>query len=77
MLHRQVKMRVKVILVGLFSARLMKKLYWLALYLMEVDAAKKESLEFTEKSTFSKNGSKQVNQKELIALFHLILLFQY
>ena len=56
MSHRQVKMRVKVILVDLFFARLMKKLYWLALYLMEVDAAKKESLEFTEKSTFSKNG---------------------
>ena len=73
--HRQVRMHVKVILVDLFFARLMEKLYWSVLYLMEVDAAKKENLEFTEKSTFSKNGSKQVNQKGFNVLF--FWSFQY
>ena len=61
-------MHVKVILVGRFFVRLTEKLYWSVSYPMEVDAAKKESLEFTEKSTFTKIGSKQVNQEGLNAL---------
>ena len=64
MSHRLVKTHVKVILVDLFFARLTEKLYWSVLCLMEADVAKKESLEFTEKLTFTKIGSKQVNQKD-------------
>ena len=70
MSHRQVKMHVKVTLVALSFARLTEMLFWSVLCLMAVDAAKKESLEFTEKSTFTKIGSKQVNEEGLNALFN-------
>ena len=75
MSHRQVKMHVKVTLVALSFARLTEMLFWSVLCLMAVDAAKKESLEFTEKLTFIRIGSKQVNHKEFQAQFYL--LFQY
>ena len=61
-LHLQGEMHVKVIQEDPFFARLMIKLCWSVLFLMEAVAVKKESLEFTGKSTFSKNGLKQVNQ---------------
>lgn len=58
----QGEMHVKVIQEDPFFARLMTKLCWSVLFLMEAVAVKKESLEFTLKSTISKNGLKQVNQ---------------
>ena len=61
-LHLQEEMHVKVIQEDPFCARLMTKLCWSVLFLMEAVAVKKESQEFTLKSTISKNGLKQVNQ---------------
>ena len=75
MLLHQVKILVKEIQVVRSYAQSTKKLFLLALFLMEVDVAKKENLEFMPMWIFSRHGSKQV-MKLLIVFFHEIL-FQF
>ena len=72
MLLHQVKILVKEIQVVRSYAQSTKKLFLLALFLMEVDVAKKENLEFMPMWIFSRHGSKQV-LKLLIVSFPEIL----
>ena len=58
-----VRMLVRVILEDHSSAQLMEQQLWLESFLMEVDVAKQENQEFTEKLIISKNGFKQVSSK--------------
>ena len=60
MLLHQVKILVKEIQVVRSYAQSTKKLFLLALFLMVVDVAKKENLEFMPMWIFSRHGSKQV-----------------